>query len=343
MTSIVLDEVVIPFTKRIYSHRSAWPRMQACMLKDYGFDVELGFGDDAKIKENDEWYVSHGMEFKGTYNLNGGWNSRISDRLRMLIEKGENRVVSMEIPLPDFAKLLGPRARGHESDLSPSEWDELSRLSDYVPVMSLRELLPCGTIPRVVLGDSHSIARYERDTLVLRNDGLTLHGLVTRGVRSYLEAAKVYKVGHLVICAGNIDIRHHLARLADPEQSICEMLVELKRQLVELEDEGIVESFEVTQPYPIEFEGRKLPKTGYYKGTPFYGTRWRRAELQTYMTGVMGLTFGQVFYWPSEWLQMDPEDYANTYMEKPRSVHLSPEFYTWDLERNEPNAFYRKN
>ena len=36
---------------------------------------------------------------------------------------------------------------------------------------------------------------------------------------------------------------------------------------------------EYAMPWPIEFEGRKLPKTGYYKGQPFYGTRYERVMM----------------------------------------------------------------
>lgn len=336
MTSIVLDEVVIPFTSRIYSHRSAWPRMQACMMQDYGFDVELGFGDESKLRNNDQWYVSHGMEFKGTYNLNGGFSQRIADRLRHLINRDDKTIVSLEIPMPNLTLLLEPRARGTEFDLEPHEWDEVARVCDNADLLTHRELLPSGILERVVLGDSHSIARYQFESLVLRNDGLTLFGMLKNGVASYLNEAKLGKIRHLVICAGNIDIRHHLMRQVDPEKSIAEMLVELHRQLSELVKYGVIESFEVTAPYPIEFEDRKLPKTGYYKGTPFYGSRERREHLRKYMTDLMSMTFSVVHYWPSEWFAMDPEKYANTYMEKPRSVHLSPEFYPWDLERNEP-------
>ena len=335
MTSIVIDEVVIPFTSRLYSHRSSWPRTQFCMLQDAGFDVELGFGDEKKLVENDHWYVSHGMEFKGTYNLNGGFSQRIADRLKIMIDKPNGSITSLEIPMPDLTKLLEPRARGTEFDLSPSEWAELSNVCDTADIMTHREMLPCGVIERVVLGDSHSVARYETNTLVLRNDGLTMHGLLSRGIKSYLDAENLTKIKHLVISVGNIDIRHHLMRQVDPQKSISEMLVEMRKQLNELEEAGVVESFEVTAPYPVEFEGRKLPKTGYYKGTPFFGSWNDRALLVEYMTNIMALTFGNVYYWPREWFQMDPEKYADTFMEKPRSVHLSPAFYPWDLERNE--------
>lgn len=333
--SYVLDDVVLPFTSRIYSHRSSWARMQGCMLLDYGYDVELAFGDDEKIRHSDHWIISHGMEFKGTYNLNGGFTQKIADRLRLLAAKSDSDMVSsLEIPMPDLVGLLYPRAKGTKFDLEPWIWEEVDYVCNNADVITLKSLLP--SIPkRVVLGDSHSVARYETETLVLRNDGLTLHGLLSRGVENMLTEAGINVCGHLVISAGNIDIRHHLARLPDPQKSISEMLVELARQLRDLWERGKISSFEVTAPYPIEFEERKLPKTGYYKGTPFYGTWAQRNALRAYMETLMKLTFAEVFTWPVEWYTMDPEKYADTFMEKPRSVHLSPAFYPWDMERNE--------
>jgi hypothetical protein len=55
------------------------------------------------------------------------------------------------------------------------------------------------------------------------------------------------------------------------------------------------------------------------------------------MTNEMKYQFDNVHEWPTNWYMIDPEDYAKTYMEKPGSVHLSPEFYEWDLVNNAAN------
>lgn len=330
---IAVDDVLQSYTSRIYSHRSAWPRMQACMIQDSGRDVELAFGDLDVIREADAWWISHGMEFKDNYNLNGGWLPVHAERLRLMLEKGATRIVSLEREMPDLVGLLRPRAQKTEHDLSDIEWEHLGDLVKNVATRTHFDLVP--NYRRVVLGDSHSIARYRSGSIVLRNDGLTLHGLVRRGVGKMLEDAGVNRpVEKLVIQAGNIDVRHHLGRLLNYEKSIREMLDSLREQLVELFREGMILDAEVTAPWPIEHEGRKLPKTGYYKKTPFYGSWEERNKIRQLMTDMMLDKFKNVKTWPDEWFKLDPEVYADRFMEKPRSVHLSPAFYEWDLEEN---------
>ena len=47
----ILDDVVTSFTDRIASHRSAWPRMQKCMVDDaYNTKSEIAFGNDELVK-----------------------------------------------------------------------------------------------------------------------------------------------------------------------------------------------------------------------------------------------------------------------------------------------------
>jgi hypothetical protein len=146
-----------------------------------------------------------------------------------------------------------------------------------------------------------------------------------------------YFVPHLVIYAGNVDIRHHLCRQLDPEGSARKLVTTLKIQLEWLQQSGKIGTFEVTAPYPIEHEERKIPKTGFYKGTPFYGSWPTRDRLMGIITNEMKYQFENVHQWPTNWYMIDPEDYAKTYMEKPGSVHLSPEFYEWDLVNNYEN------
>lgn len=331
---IVIDDVLTHFTSRIDSHRSAWPRMQACMLRDAGHEVELAFGDLDMVRNADVWVISHGMEFNGKYNLNGGWQQVHSDRLRVILEKGVDGVASLEREMPNLTEVCRPRAEQSDFDLTSEEWDRLEELCSKVTVIHHDEIVP---VRRVVLGDSHSIARYTRGSLVLRNDGLTLHGLLKRGIRNVLHEAGVYTVEKLVIQAGNIDIRHHLMRQPDPIAAADELMAELWKQLEDLHSEGYVLDYEVTTPYPIEFEDRKLPKTGYYKGTPFYGSREDRVALAKHITNEMSVRFANVHFWPLRWYDMDPEEYASSFMEKPRSVHLSPAHHEWNYLTNERN------
>jgi hypothetical protein len=328
---IVLDDVLTSFTNRKHSHRSSWPRMQRCMLDDTGIETVMPGGDLEILEVADTWFVSHGMEFRDAYNLNSGWLKEHRQRLQKMIELGEENIVSLERPMPDLRGLLEKRAEKTDENLSNAEWGKLDQVVREVPVMEHVELVDTR---RVVLGDSHSVARYRRESLVLRNDGLTLHGMLKRGIKNILADAGVVTMERLVIQAGNIDIRHHLMRQVDPESSVMDLMSELSRQLNEVLDSGLAFEVEVTAPYPIEFEGRKLPKTGYFKGAPFFGSWEQRDKIRQLITDEMKIRFARVYEWPVHWYQMDPEAYAEDFMEKPRSVHLSPEFHEWDYDWN---------
>ena len=332
MSAIIIDDVVTPFSSRIHSHRSAWARMQRCMLEDSGYSSELAFGDIEKIREADVWAVSHGMEFKDAYNIFSGWQQEHKDKLLIFADKAGS-LISLERDMPNLRELLEPRASKTEFNLSPWEWEQVEKACKSAEVLVHEEIVQNPL--RIVLGDSHSIARYRHDTIVLRNDGLTLHGLLRRGISEMLEESLSNPgTERLVIQAGNIDIRHHLMRQENPYKAIDELLDELFEQLRVAYKRGHFMSAEVTTPYPIEFEERRIPKSGFYKGTPFYGARNEREELRAYMTQQMKSVFSYVHEWPTEFFEATPEEYSQNFMEKPGSVHLSPAMYEWDLDLN---------
>jgi len=333
VTRMVIDDVITPFSSRIHSHRSAWARTQLCMLKDSGqANVELAFGDIDKIREADVWVVSHGMEFKDAYNIFSGWQQEHKDKLLAFADK-LYETISLEREMPNLRELLEPRAAKTDFNLSEAEWQRVEQVCKATEVWTHSDIVE--QPQRIVLGDSHSIARYRNKTIVLRNDGLTLHGLLRRGVSEMIqESLGDMTTERLVIQAGNIDIRHHLMRQENPYDSIDYLLNELYEQLRVAYNRGQFMKAEVTAPYPIEFEERRIPKTGFYKGTPFYGSRNKREELRAYMTEQMKSIFSSVYTWPREFFDATPEEYSKDFMEKPGSVHLSPAFYEWDLELN---------
>jgi hypothetical protein len=328
----VLDDVVTSFTDRIASHRSAWPRMQKCMV-DNAFNTksEIAFGNDQLVKEG-TWLISTPMEFKGeVFNLFGGYTRETRDRIARVLDMDLANIKALDMPIGDIERILRPRAAKTDFDFTESEWTKIRDLMKCEVIKHEDLVLD---IQRVVIGDSHSISRYRANTVVYRHDGLTLHGLTERGIEPYLPD---YFVPHLVIYAGNVDIRHHLCRQLDPEGSARRLVSNLRMHLEHMQQKGKIGTFEVTAPYPIEFEERKIPKTGFYKGTAFYGSHPSRDRVRQVMTNEMKYQFDNVHEWPTNWYMIDPEDYAKTYMEKPGSVHLSPEFYEWDLVNNYEN------
>lgn len=333
MIPYVIDDIVTSFTDRISSHRSAWPRMQSCMVEDKkSKHTQIAFGDNSLVKNASTWLVSTPMEFKGeVFNLFGGYTRETRDKIARVLEMDFANIKALDVPIGDIERILRPRAAKTDFDFTESEW---TKIRDLMKCEVIKHEDLVSNIERVVIGDSHSISRYRSNTIVYRHDGLTLHGLLERGIYPYLPK---YFVPHLVIFAGNVDIRHHLCRQLDPEGSVRKLVTELRVQLTFLQEKGLIGTFEVTAPYPIEHEERKIPKTGYYKGTPFYGSWASRDRLMGIMMAEMKYQFDNVHEWPTNWYMIDPEDYAKTYMEKPGSVHLSPEFYEWDLVKNVPN------
>jgi hypothetical protein len=80
-------------------------------------------------------------------------------------------------------------------------------------------------------------------------------------------------------------------------------------------------------PVPVEFEERRIPKSGFYKKEPFYGSWQERHDLTNRFIDELHKQAGSVVMPPEEWYTMNPETYAKTYMEHGSSFHIAPPFY----------------
>ena len=147
---------------------------------------------------------------------------------------------------------------------------------------------------------------------------------------------------HLITYFGNIDIRHHLCRQSNPLESVKALVADYFKHLKALN----INRIDVVKLLPIEFEGRRIPKTGWHKDAPFAGTQVERTQLmEVFNSEVDRLAeeygFG-VISWPSDWYDTHPELFAKKYMEKPGSVHLSREFYKYNFITNKENLSLKK-
>ena len=78
---------------------------------------------------------------------------------------------------------------------------------------------------------------------------------------------------------------------------------------------------------PIEHESRKLPQSGYYKGQPFWGSWQQRTDIRNEFNDYIEKQYG-IIRWTNKLLNKSGElDFQ--YMEKPKSIHLSREFYPY--------------
>jgi hypothetical protein len=197
------------------------------------------------------------------------------------------------------------------------DWENLKRIENTAK--TLKQITPT---TRVVAGDSHAICMYRPGWFVNSVPFKTLHGALKEGLSSFIqphhEIAEFY--------FGNIDVRHHLMRQSNPEEATRDLAKRYYEQLSQL-DLAKVYAYELL---PIENESRALPKTGYYKGTPFYGDWASRETLRLIFKDEMKKQCAQGSVNFIEWvdyLKNDKGELDFEHMEKPKSVHLSRNSY----------------
>lgn len=319
---IGIDGVIGSFSNRITSHKGAWPRLIQNQLK------HAGYTNCTVLTKHDDWQdydliiIDHGMEFKGTFNLFGG----ASDELYHRIKKFENytkEILSLHIPMPNVGKLIRDRYKTGTELFRTLDADKIEQKCNNIKHFEIVQ-----QTTNLLLGDSHSFSMYIPKFMVSRNDGLTLHGALKRELKTFVPSY----VKNLMIYFGNIDIRHHLCRQEYPEQALKDMLLKYEEQLKSLNL-----NIQIIQVLPIENESRKLPKTGYYKDTPFAGSWEERTSLVKLFNEILQIICdrnGWKLYKHSEKYLNENSELSFDVMEKPKSVHLSREYYRYDLEND---------
>ena len=315
--------VTSPFTHisfNIHSHRAAQAAIYANQLEETGFDVHLDRTGNIHpdINSFEEIYVYHGNDWGGSLNLFGGMKNYggIDNLIRYSQFKGT--VYSLWIDHPKYSEMLEPRMKGEiHPDWAKVDWENLKRIENTAK--TIKQLTATN---RVVTGDSHAICMYRPGWFVNSVPFKTLHGALSQGLSSFIgsehEIAEFY--------FGNIDVRHHLCRRPRPEESTRNLANRYYEQLSQL-DLAKVYAYELL---PIENESRALPKTGYYKGTPFYGTWEQRETIRLIFKDEMKKLCAQGSVNFIEWtdyLKNDKGELDFDHMEKPKSVHLSRNSY----------------
>ncbi|CAB4142555.1 hypothetical protein UFOVP1414_48 [uncultured Caudovirales phage] len=317
---LYLFSPLTPVTDRIeVSHRAGWAlywaeELGAKLITTSHMDL---FAD--MVKPGDTVYVYHGMEFKNALNFPGGPQPSLYGKIKTFQEVAEKvgvKLISMDGPMPNYAKMLGER-------LHSTHFNELKL---YLALSQSSERRWPTTRPRrLVVGDSHALSLYTKGSRIFRNDGLTLHGALKIGLSNLIKEAWCPTIESIVFYFGNIDIRHHVLR--HDQNSGRELLKEYRSQL-----KGLVnrkQRITVAEPLPIENESRKLPKTGWYKGEPFFGSWANRSNLRDWWAG-------ELDKWPTDGISVyrHPLHFWNRegeldfdVMEKPQSVHIRPSEY----------------
>jgi len=315
--------VTSPFThisSNIHSHRAAQAAIYANQLEENGYTVHLDRTGDIHpdINSFDSICVYHGNDWGGSLNLFGGMKNygNIDNLIRYSQFKGT--VYSLWIDHPKYSEMLEPRMKGEiHPDWAKVDWENLKRIENTAK--TLRQITPT---TKVVVGDSHAICMYRPGWFVNSVPFKTLHGALKEGLQSFIqphhEIAEFY--------FGNIDVRHHLMRQPNPEEATRDLAKRYYEQLSQL-DLAKVYAYELL---PIENESRALPKTGYYKGTPFYGVWEHRETVRLIFKDEMKNLCAQGSVNFIEWtdyLKNDKGELDFEHMEKPKSVHLSRNSY----------------
>lgn len=315
--------VTSPFThisSNIHSHRAAQAAIYANQLEENGYDVHLDRTGDIHpdINSFKEIHVYHGNDWGGSLNLFGGMKNYggIDNLIRYSQFKG--KVFSLWIDHPKYSEMLEPRMKGDiHPDWAKVDWENLKRIENTA--LTIKHILSTN---RVVAGDSHAICMYRPGWHVNSVPFKTLHGALKEGLSTFIqphhEIAEFY--------FGNIDVRHHLMRQSNPEEATRDLAKRYYEQLSQL-DLAKVYAYELL---PIENESRALPKTGYYKGAPFYGDWASRETVRLIFKDEMKKLCAQGSVNFIEWtsyLLNDKFELDFAHMEKPKSVHLSRDSY----------------
>jgi hypothetical protein len=263
----------------------------------------------------------HGMEWSGALNMFGG--AKDPSPFQKFLD-AKNAFMSLDIPCPDFGALGKERCKSGSEEWKAFNWDALSRKCKDMPVARMKNF----RFPNLILGDSHAPSVWLPHSMISRYDGKTLHGALKLGLSNLIKDYGELK--HVTFYFGNIDIRHHLLRRRMPTKTLMVLLREYEKQIQQVVGNYKIPSIEVVCPLPIENESRKIPKTGWYKGTPFYGSRIERQELAEHMTQqIERFTYkhGWRCYKHADTFKNELGELSFDVMERPQSIHIAPKYY----------------
>jgi len=312
-----------PVSSNIHSHRAAQAAIYAEQISvENGGLVHLDRTGDIHddINSFDSIYVYHGNDWFGSLNLFGGMKNygNIDNLIRFSKIDKTKKVYSLWIDHPKYSEMLEPRLNGEiHPDWHKVDWENLKYIENNA--ITVREI---ETVNRAVAGDSHAICMYRPGWFVNSVPFKTLHGALKEGLQTFIEPH--HEIAEFYF--GNIDVRHHLCRQPDPEAATRDLANRYYTQLSQL-DLAKVYAYELL---PIEHESRVLPKTGYYKGTPFYGSWEDRNRCRLIFKDEMRKLCARGSVNFIEWvdpLLNDRGELDFECMEKPKSVHLSRNSY----------------
>jgi hypothetical protein len=328
-----IGNLFTPVPKNQKSHVRGWALHWADLLD---FEPSSIMSKDDPFDNVSTLYFEHGVNISpGQLNLFGGLDDNLAERVVEVVLNPGIEIVSLDYTMDEMGYVENLRKRTGQKTCSKLVsgvlLDELDRMLAAATHLTQVDMFQGS----VTIGDSHTIAYAPAGSVVERRNGLTLFGATKKG--EFTELLKPYEllgIEKVTLVAGSIDIRHHVGRQIDPETTVAEIVDAYVSEAERISGEHLCE-VELCVPVPVEYEGRKIPKTGFYKDAPFTGTRDQRADWTALFAERLKASWQNVVQPPEQWYTMDPEAYAQTHMELSSSVHIAPSSYRrtlgWDV------------
>lgn len=249
-------------------------------------------------------YICEGVNFvEGSFNVPGGPQPLHTEKMKAISDfKGELRYSNC---LFDFNKF------NQRLKIEGVQYPEVSGVAYH------NTMLAHGLVNRKgVIGDSHALSVWKPEHSLDFTPGRTLHGFLKRETAEEINS----RFDEVTLYFGNIDLRFHLMRQADPKAATADLFTRYVAFAKQLKKATLVELL------PVEHESRKIPGTGLYKKQPFFGTRAERMELREIANKIINESGLEVIQWPSEWIDEDGTKMLDI-LEMKQSVHLRPKHY----------------
>lgn len=335
-SKIGITHLLSNITTREGSHKGGWTRLLKCQLFNIGYENVTILDNKNSLQEFDVIIFDLGAEFSGALNMFGGLDEKVFKRLQE-IKNFTGPIYSWRNELPSIVTLDGRRTNASTCEAfkatAPTFLNEVQEVLNKVQVFQ-----HAYKTTKVLIGDSHTPSVWTPEFMIERRDGRTLKGMVEKGTIHKIVNTNFrfhgMDIDTVHIHCGSIDIRHHVMRESNGYEATANLASSLLERLMQISDAKLI----VTHTMGIEDESRDLPKTGYFKGTPFFGSWEERDKCRQIFNAVMEELpkmdhDTEVIKFPFYFFQDDGKLGFHV-MEKPQSVHLSPEYYRWDLDKN---------
>ncbi len=336
-SKIGITSLLSNITTKPDSHKGGWARLLKCQLNVAGYANVTILNNKHRLSEFDNLVLDLGAEFSGVLNLFGGLDQKCYTRVCEIIHF-RGRIFSWKNQVPDLTSIIHQRLRNESTfeDFQTLGDKEFKLLKDKMMIPVIDHVYPT---EKLLISDSHGPGVWDPSYMIDRQDGRTLHGIIKNNTIEEVIGRNI-PIKELMIQASSIDVRHHLMRQVNPERATYKMISDLGQQLFLYKQLGKLEKVTLVETMGIEDESRELPKTGYYKGTPYMGSRKERNNLRHYFNDnikvfadaatksgfpIDVIAYPEYFFDQEDKLQFQV-------MERPGSVHLSPEHYRTNLE-----------